>query len=242
MWIDRPSPNHDARVSGRRPDLVILHYTGLPTIEDSLTRLTDPAARVSCHYFVDEAGQLYRLVDEDRRAWHAGASFWQGERDVNSRSIGIELQNPGHEFGYRDFPDEQIAALERLLGDLKERYELLDQCFLGHSDVAPERKIDPGEKFPWPRLAKRGFGLWPFDSPGGDADGEAVTDSKLESFIRHLSDIGFAVDLERPASQRNHAAIGAFQRHWRPGRVDGIADAETCARAELLAGLVRRNI
>lgn len=242
MWIDCPSPNHDARPGGRKPDLVILHYTGLPTVEESLARLTDPEARVSSHYLIDEDGQGFRLVDEARRAWHAGVSSWQGETDTNGRSIGIELQNPGHEFGYRDFPDAQIAALEQLLAELKSRFGLLEQAFLGHSDVAPERKTDPGERFPWARLAGRGFGLWPFDSPGGDRPGEAIDEGGLATFCRHLRDIGFAVDAERPASKRNLAAIGAFQRHWRPGRIDSLADAECCARAERLAGLIRRSI
>ena len=164
--IAAPSPNFDARKSP--PDMVVLHYTGMKTGPEALARLCDPEAKVSAHYLIEEDGRLYTLVAEARRAWHAGVSFWKGERDINAVSIGIELVNPGHEFGYRDFPDAQIAALVALLDDIRGRWDIPDSRILGHSDVAPARKQDPGERFPWQALAKAGHGLWvdPPASPG----------------------------------------------------------------------------
>jgi N-acetylmuramoyl-L-alanine amidase len=164
--IDAPSPNFDERLSP--PDMVVLHYTGMETGEAALVRMRDPKAKVSAHYMIEEDGRLYRLVPEERRAWHAGVSFWKSERNLNQVSIGIELVNPGHDFGYRPFPEAQIAVLIDLLADIRERWDVPDGRILGHSDVAPDRKIDPGELFPWARLAAAGHGLWvePPPSPG----------------------------------------------------------------------------
>lgn len=164
--IESPSPNFDARRAP--PDMVVLHYTGMQTGEAALARLCDPAAKVSAHYMIEEDGRIFRLVPEERRAWHAGVSFWKGERDINAVSIGIEIVNPGHEFGYHAFPDPQIEALIALLDQVRGRWQIPDARILGHSDVAPERKQDPGELFPWKRLAEAGHGLWvePPPSPG----------------------------------------------------------------------------
>ena len=148
--------------------MVVLHYTGMKTGEEALARLCDAEAKVSSHYLVEEDGRIFRLVPEERRAWHAGKSFWRGDTDINSASIGIEIVNPGHEWGYRAFPDVQIDSVIALLSDIRERWEIPDGRILGHSDVAPSRKEDPGELFPWKRLAMAGHGLWfePEAAPG----------------------------------------------------------------------------
>ena len=209
-----PSPNFGPRRSGI--DMLVLHYTGMTSAEAALARLCDPTAEVSAHYLIDEDGTVHALVAEEMRAWHAGRSWWRGEADVNSRSVGIELVNPGHEFGYRPFPPVQIAALVGLAGGILARHPIPPRNVVGHSDVAPGRKQDPGELFPWADLAAKGIGLWP---EPGEATGEAVA---------MLAEYGY--DTSDPA-----AALTAFQRHFRPKRVDGVADAESAA---LLAGLL----
>src|SRR5579859_4450701 len=158
--VEMPSPNHDDR-GGAPIDMLVLHYTGMKTAKAALDRLCDPVAKVSAHYTIDEEGTVYAHVAEARRAWHAGAAYWAGATDINARSIGIELVNPGHEFGYRDFAEDQIAALTTLCHSILMRHPIPSWRVLGHSDVAPARKQDPGELFPWARLAKAGIGLWP---------------------------------------------------------------------------------
>jgi N-acetylmuramoyl-L-alanine amidase len=164
--IEAPSPNFDNRRAP--PDMVVLHYTGMQTGEAALERLRDPVARVSSHYLVEEDGRVFRLVPEERRAWHAGKSWWKGEQDVNSVSVGIEIVNPGHEWGYRAFPEVQIDAVIGLLDGIRSRWTVSNDRIVGHSDVAPNRKTDPGELFPWKRLAQEGHGLWlePNPAPG----------------------------------------------------------------------------
>jgi N-acetylmuramoyl-L-alanine amidase len=157
-FIEAPSPNFDARTAP--PDILVLHYTGMKTGPEALDRLRDPEAKVSAHYMVEEDGRIFRLVAEERRAWHAGVSFWKGERNINGVSIGVEIVNPGHEFGYRPFPDAQIAAVIALVGDIRTRWQIPDDRIVGHADVAPGRKDDPGELFPWKRIAEAGHGLW----------------------------------------------------------------------------------
>jgi len=167
--IEAPSPNFDART--KVPDMLVLHYTGMTSGAEALARLRDPEAKVSAHYLVEEDGRIFRLVAEERRAWHAGRSFWKGEEGVNHASIGIEIVNPGHEFGYRPFPEAQIAAVIALLADIRGRWTVEDGRILGHSDVAPARKQDPGELFPWKRLAEAGHGVWADADP---APGESL--------------------------------------------------------------------
>jgi N-acetylmuramoyl-L-alanine amidase len=224
--IDRPSPNHDARPAGKATDLIVLHYTGMPAAESALERLTDPAAKVSSHYLIDEQGAVHRLVAESRRAWHAGVSCWAGERDVNGISIGIELANPGHDFGYRPFPKSQMAALVELCRGIVRRHPVPRARVVGHSDVAPRRKIDPGELFDWQGLAAAGFGLWPepIEGPGNVA-----------SVLQALVLIGYEVGAG-PTDEITHAAIAAFQRHFRPRRIDGALDVET---KRLICGLAQ---
>jgi len=215
--VDMPSPNHDER-GGAPVDMLILHYTGMTSAQAALARLCDPAAKVSAHYTIDEDGTVYSHVPEARRAWHAGQSFWAGETDINARSIGIELVNPGHEFGYREFPPAQIASLTTLCHSILVRHPIPSARVLGHSDVAPARKEDPGELFPWEQLAKAGIGLWP-QATASDFGAEALA--------------RFGYDPEAPQDK----VITAFQRHFRPKKLDGQWDGEC---AGLLASLLTK--
>lgn len=227
--ISAPSPNFDARTAP--PSMIVLHYTGMPTGEGALARLRDPDAKVSAHYLVEEDGRVFSLVPEERRAWHAGVSFWKGERDINAASIGIEIVNPGHEFGYRPFPAPQIDAVIELLTDIRGRWEVDDACIVGHSDVAPSRKEDPGELFPWKRLAEAGHGLWiePLAAPGAPL-GLGDEGTGVFALQAGLTRLGYDSAPSGKYDQDTVTTVRAFQRHWRPERVDGVADGETRAR------------
>ena len=219
--IERPSPNFNDR---KLPvSMAVLHYTGMETAEAAIARLADPAAEVSAHYVVLEDGQVIRMVDEAKRAWHAGRAFWRGITDVNSASIGIEIVNPGHEFGYRPFPDAQIDAVIELLGGIVARHNITRGNVVGHSDVAPARKEDPGELFPWYRLAKLRLAL------------PRPTKNLMDPL---WPDAGFLLALERFGYDitDGEAAVRAFQRRFRPELIDGIVDGE--CRAILLALLL----
>lgn len=212
-----PSPNFDARKSVI--DMLVFHYTGRPDLKESLGWLTDPAKKVSAHYLIGEEGRIFQLVEEKNRAWHAGVSYWAGKKDINSCSIGIELQNPGHEFGYQEFPSSQIEALVSLSKEIIARHSIPRTRVLGHSDVAPTRKFDPGEKFPWEILAREGIGRWPGKiSKGGTPD--------LVTFKTPLQDLGYEISEEGGVEK----IIKAFQRHWHPENVTGQPNAETYAR------------
>ena len=227
--VERPSPNHDARPAAN--DMLVLHYTGMKTADEALARLCDPAAKVSAHYTIDTAGLVYRHVPEERRAWHAGASHWAGRSAVNDCSVGIELVNPGHEFGYIPFADDQIASLIELAQGILARHAIAPARVLGHSDVAPARKTDPGELFPWRRLAENGVGVWPnLSSP---VHGGGVAHSATEgAFAASLARFGYGVppDVDVPLE----AVVAAFQRHFRPACIDGVADGECTAILESL--------
>ncbi|WCL55436.1 N-acetylmuramoyl-L-alanine amidase [Gimibacter soli] len=226
--ISHPSPNRDARAGGITPDMVILHYTGMETGEAALARLVDPSASVSAHYLVEEDGRIFQLVDEADRAWHAGVSHWQGREALNHHSIGIEIVNPGHEFGYRAFPEAQIAALLALLADIAGRRAIRRDLYIGHSDVAPDRKTDPGELFPWERLAAAGFGVMPAVEDAVLADtGDAPAD-QLAACWHHLAEIGYRIDANDPYG-KGADIVAAFQRHWRRGAVTGQIDRGTAA-------------
>lgn len=237
--IERPSPNFNERLPVDGAAAVrhmVIHYTGMTSRDAALERLCDPAAKVSAHYLIDQAGAIFRLVPEEKRAWHAGVSFWRGVRDLNSTSVGIELCNPGHDWGYRAFPDAQIAALMALLGEIRARHGLSAANVLGHSDIAPSRKIDPGELFPWATLAAAGFGLWPEETQpvAGHPD--------LTGAFRRLSDIGYAVPTTpeegRDLLNADSAAtdvIKTFQRRYLPAQVDGHLDSVTAARIAAVA-------
>ena len=220
--VSCPSPNHDERPAGGAVDILVLHYTGMKTADEALARLCDPAAKVSAHYTIGRDGRIFAHVPEERRAWHAGVSYWAGERNVNARSIGIELVNPGHEFGYEPFPDAQIAALIDLAHGILKRHPIPPRRVIGHSDVAPARKMDPGELFPWQHLAEFGIGLWPGRAAG---DGAAASD---------LAKFGYG--LPPQADVPLDSVITAFQRHFRPQEIDGRWDGECADRlAALLA-------
>ena len=216
----RASPNHEHRGARPRIDMLVLHYTGMRSAALALDRLCDPATLVSAHYLVEEDGVVWRLVPELRRAFHAGLSCWQDERDLNFVSIGIEIVNPGHEWGYRPFPAEQMAAVEWLCRDVLSRHPIPPDRVVGHSDIAPERKTDPGELFDWPRLARGGVGIWP--TPGRR---EAAAPVNPAQAAADLAAIGYCVG---PGTET--AAVIAFQRRFRPACVDGIMDAETALR------------
>jgi N-acetylmuramoyl-L-alanine amidase len=222
-FVDCPSPNFDERALP--VSIIVLHYTGMPDCQGALDRMTSPEAKVSAHYCVDEDGTVYKLVDETKRAWHAGRSYWRGVTDINSASVGIEVVNPGHEFGYRPFPDEQIAALIPLVSDIKERHGISRGNVVAHSDIAPARKEDPGELFPWSAFAKRRLAL---RSPTRDLMDPFWTDA---GFLLALERFGYDVSDQRKA-------VIAFQRRFRPDRIDGIIDGE--CRAKLLALLLPR--
>ena len=207
--IERQSPNFDVRKPNTPVDMLVLHYTGMLSGEEALARMTDFEHQVSAHYLIEEDGRVYRLVDETHRAWHAGVSYWRGHRNINARSVGIEMVNPGHEHGYRPFPAVQMLALESLALDILSRHPIPARNVVGHSDVAPMRKEDPGEFFDWRGLAAKGIGLWPERAVRGSAD-----------VIDALALIGYdTTDYAR--------ALAAFQRHFRPAEIHGVADADT---------------
>jgi N-acetylmuramoyl-L-alanine amidase len=224
-----PSPNFDDRTSeSGRPDLIILHYTGMQFAHDAILRLCDPRARVSSHYFVVENGSIIQLVQEAKRAWHAGVSQWAGDADINSRSIGIEICNPGHEFGYPDFPSRQIAAVTTLCRSILTRNTIRPENILAHSDVAPSRKQDPGEKFPWKRLAQSGVGLW-VDVPDDTHDELKPNDSgeRVTAMQKQFAMYGYGLEASGRYDVATREVVTAFQRHFYQKRVDGIADAAT---------------
>jgi len=212
------SPNFDDRPGGI--DMIVLHYTGMQSAAAALARLCDPAARVSSHYLVDEDGEVYRLVEEEHRAWHAGVSYWRGKTGLNDGSVGIEIVNPGHEWGYRAFPAAQMAAVAALCRGIIARHGVPARNVVAHSDIAPDRKQDPGELFDWKFLAGEGVGLWTddFASPG--------------DFTEDLAAIGYDI----AACE----VIQAFQRHFLPANLTGEADAATRARAAAVRKLIER--
>lgn len=228
-FIEAPSPNFDARTGP--PGVLVLHYTGMRTGEEALARLRDPEAKVSSHYVVEEDGRIFRLVAEERRAWHAGVSFWRGRRNLNGDSLGIEIVNPGHEFGYRAFPEAQVAAVTALVADIRSRWTIEDRDIVGHSDVAPTRKDDPGELFPWKRLAQAGHGLWAEAPPAPGAPvGEGEEGAAVFALQAGFTRLGYDLPPSGTFDADTTAVVRAFQRHWRPERVDGLADGETRAR------------
>ena len=257
--IDAPSPNFDARDAA--PDLVVLHYTGMATGEAALRKLRDPAptagayrdalppeyadlaadaplGRASAHYLVEEDGRVFRLVAEDQRAWHAGVAFWAGETNVNARAIGIEIVNGGHDFGLPPYPDAQIEAVIALVADIQARWSIPPARVVGHSDVAPERKQDPGERFPWEQLAATGAALDVTAMGEGRgvrlaAAGDAA--AEVRAAQEALIAAGYGLAASGAMDARTVAVVAAFQRRVRRGLVDGVLDAETAALAETVA-------
>lgn len=225
-----PAVNREKRRDGVRPHLVILHYTGMATAQKAIDWLSREESRVSCHYVIDEKGAVVQLVPELLRAWHAGVSSWRGETDINSHSLGIEIQNPGHSDGYPAFSRLQIASVIALTRDICERHAIAPRDVLGHSDVAVGRKIDPGERFPWPVLAHHGVGHWVRPAPVRADDlglGLGAVGPQVKEASSLLADYGY--DLERCVriDDKMVKVLTAFQRHFRPRRVDGRLDIST---------------
>lgn len=223
-----PSPHFNERTLPI--DSILIHYTDMPTAAEALAWFSNPASNVSAHYLIDEKGYVYQLVPENKRAWHAGESYWQGCTDLNSCSVGIELANPGHSYGYLPFPEAQIDALMWLCKDIMTRWNISPSRILGHSDVAPRRKQDPGHLFPWEKLAQEKLGLW---------KNERVIVSKAKQFnfdfMEGLHKIGYET------VSPTHTLL-AFQRHFQPHKVDGIADEETFSLLQALLNLQNKHI
>ena len=216
------SPNFNDRPKDIVPNILVIHYTGMQSLDQALQRLMSSNSQVSAHYLISRKGEIFKLVSEEKRAWHAGVSYWRGETDINSYSIGIELENPGHEFGYSKFPKSQMSVLTELCVELINKYSISPENIVGHSDIAPRRKKDPGELFDWKSLAKKGVGLWP----------EPILNKiSVESFEKSLNDFGYeVVDLR--------STITAFQRHYLPDTVSGISDVTTKKTLATLMSLV----
>jgi len=249
--LTHPSPNFNMR-SGP-PDMVVLHYTGMRTGAEALTRMCDPASQVSAHYMIGEDGEVFRLVDEARRAWHAGKSSWRGQTDLNSASIGIEIVNPGHEFGYRDFPETQIDAVIAVLDGIRTRWDIPDHRILGHSDIAPARKQDPGERFPWARLAEHGHGLWvePELPPADPSTGHSVMGPPLGSgdeglgvfsLQGALGKLGYGILPGGPYDAETALIVTAFQRHWLPDQIGTALEGRADARLRVTLMALLRHI
>jgi N-acetylmuramoyl-L-alanine amidase len=232
-----PSPNHGERRAAL--DMLLLHYTGMPDADDALRRLCDATSQVSSHYFIFEDGRVVQCVAEARRAWHAGESSWGGVTDINSCSIGIEIANPGHGWRYDDFSKAQIAAVIALGRDILARNPIPASRVLGHSDVAPMRKDDPGEKFPWDRLAAAGIGVWVEPHPITPGVALTVGDEgpQVRALQAQLAQYGYGVPVTGHYDETTKGVVTAFQRHFRPARVDGMADVSTLAT---LAKLINR--
>jgi len=224
-----PAPNHGPRRGGARADLLLLHYTGTTSALIALDWLTRRESRVSCHYLVDECGHIVQMVAESARAWHAGVSHWAAESDINSRSIGIEIHNPGHQHGCPAFPDVQMQAVTQLCRDVVARNAIPPERVLAHSDVAPARKLDPGERFDWHRLHLARVGHWVAPAALGAEAGLGPGDDgpAVHELQRQLQAYGYAVPQTGQFDTATEQVVRAFQRHWRPARVDGRFDTST---------------
>jgi N-acetylmuramoyl-L-alanine amidase len=233
----RLSPNHGERRNGMKPDMLLLHYTGMADSQAALNLLCSPSSDVSAHYVVMEDGYILQCVPEARRAWHAGTSYWGGETDVNSCSIGIEIANPGHSHGYPEFPRRQIAAVTTLCRSILKRHRIPPYRVLGHSDVAPQRKQDPGEKFPWRVLNESGVGLWVPPAPITQEGPVLVlgeTNPTIGEAQKLLARYGYEIAVTGYFDGSTRDAVAAFQRHFRPAQIDGILDQSTLATLQAL--------
>ncbi len=233
--IEQASPNFDNRPLGLKIDMLVVHYTGMLNGRLAIKRLCEPQAKVSCHYLIEEDGTIFRLVSEKHRAWHAGEASWDGDDNINDRSIGIELVNPGHEFGYRPFPERQMRELEKLCHDILDRRQIKPSRILGHSDVSPMRKEDPGELFDWERLAKAGIGIWPAMDP--------ITDDFIPGSILDLqtglNQLGYKLDKTGFIDANTRCVILAFQSHWLPKGMTGTLDKETMWRLKTVLNVIK---
>ncbi len=237
--IPKPSPNHDSR-HGQAVDMLVFHYTDMLSADEAVARLCDAEAQVSAHYVVSEAGEVFVLVPETERAWHAGESHWRGHNNINARSVGIEICNPGHTHGYTDFPTRQMRAVIKLAQEIIDRHSIPNRNVVGHSDIAFLRKDDPGEKFDWGGCAKSGVGLFPFEwrpMPGsvlqlGD------TGTPVMRLQTALANYGYGLKLDGDYGEKTHKCVVAFQRHFRPLNLDGVWDNECSGMLAALHGLV----
>ncbi len=232
------SPNVNERLGGKPVSILLLHYTGMESAEKACDWLCREESLVSCHYLIDEQGDITQMVDETKRAWHAGVSSWLGEEDINSASIGIEIQNKGHTLGYHHFHEKQMQAVVALSKDIVTRNNIAARHVLAHSDVAPGRKVDPGEKFNWQNLYEHGVGHWvkPEVISGGSFLQEGDTGDSVLALQSLLKFYGYGLEASGTFDQRTRIVIEAFQRHFRRERVDGIADASTVATLHRLLG------
>jgi N-acetylmuramoyl-L-alanine amidase len=232
----RPSPNFGERVGDRLPDMILLHYTGMPEPEGALEWICTAASKVSAHYYVFEDGRIIQCVPEKLRAWHAGESFWANDTDINSCSIGIEIANSGHDHTYPDFPLTQMAAVTALCRSIIQRRQIPPERVLGHSDVAPGRKKDPGEKFPWHILYNSGVGYWVEPVPIAPGPDFTMGDrgDVIASFQALLAEYGYRVPVDGEFDQATRDAVAAFQRHFRPAKVDGVVDSSTLMTLQAL--------
>jgi N-acetylmuramoyl-L-alanine amidase len=240
----RPSPNHGERKEDAKPDMIVLHYTGMADPRAALDKLCAPGSEVSAHYVVMEDGHIVQCVPETRRAWHAGTAAWDGETDINSCSIGIEIANPGHDHGYPDFPKRQTAAVTTLCRSILTRYRVPHHRVLGHSDIAPTRKKDPGEKFPWRRLHESGIGLWVQPAPiqlGGSVLVFGESDPAIMEVQVLLGKYGYSVPASGHFDGTTRDVVAAFQRHFRQEQVDGVADHSTIATIKTLLAAAARD-
>lgn len=233
-----PAANAEPRRNGRAVDLLLLHYTGMKSVRDAEALLVSAESGVSCHYLVTETGEIVQMVGEEQRAWHAGVSSWKGEADTNSRSIGIEIDNPGHGADYHDFPAEQMDAVVALCRDILSRHPIPAEHVLAHSDVAPGRKVDPGEKFDWALLGRAGIGHWVAPSPPDQA---VLGADGLPAFQSLLKDYGYAVEPSGEIDEATRKVTDAFQRHFRPALVNGIPDLSCLRTAERLVQALRQR-
>jgi N-acetylmuramoyl-L-alanine amidase len=238
-----PSPNCGERNNGRRPDMILLHYTGMPDVEGALKRLCSAGTEVSAHYVVLEDGRIIQCVQESKRAWHAGAGSWAGEEDINSCSIGIEIVNRGHDWGYPDFPGRQIAAVIALCRGIMLRRDVPAHRVLAHSDVAPARKKDPGEKFPWHSLANSGVGHWVEAAPivRGDTLKLGASGDDVRALQQALARYGYGINPTGNYDPATMEVVSAFQRHFRPQRVDGVTDSSTLTTLQRLLTTLPRD-
>lgn len=225
----KTSPNFGPRTGGKPVSMIILHYTGMSDAQKACDWLCNEASEVSCHYLIDEQGNLVQMVGEDMRAWHAGISSWKGEEDINSVSIGIEIQNPGHTLDYKEFPAIQMQMVARLCHDIATRHHITARNILAHSDVAPGRKIDPGEKFDWKYLHGHGVGHWVEGEPisGGSFLQMGDRGDAVLALQGMLNLYGYGIEADGSFGPRTKAVVEAFQRHFRQARVDGVADQST---------------
>ncbi|ABS64019.1 N-acetylmuramoyl-L-alanine amidase family 2 [Parvibaculum lavamentivorans DS-1] len=238
---ERPSPNFNERPAGRAVDILLLHYTGMESGEAAASRLCDAAAKVSAHYLVDEDGAVTRMVPEHLRAWHAGVGNWAGETDINGCSIGIEIVNGGHDFGCPPYPEAQMKAVEALSLEILSRHPIQARRVLAHSDIAPARKADPGEWFDWARLARAGVGVWVEPEPVGEGPvlREGDRGDTVAELQYLLADYGYGLEVLGRYDEATKAVVTAFQRHFRPQKVDGVADVSTVTTLRRLLEAVK---